>query len=327
MAIGITGHNLMVVGPRCWSHLQTGVGGFNYTVNYFAENIYFWSPRVFGCFDPGNKKCYSGSGTTITDFVSGVTFSTFGNSGDVTFKTEAMGCFELTGNGYIESTNKKYETTNVTSEGRFYPGFALDFWVYCATGHTQEEAILQFGEDDNGTFKNGFKIIRNHGATTTAKRTGRILVFDKYGGITGSNSRTGFFPQDEWVHVVIGINFSSGTNRTFATCDGSIVNSATNFEISPINFTFSLDPTNIPDPIDMTKPKKLTIGKADGITGQLNGKIGLLKVYEGPVFMGSILKDFSDTNTGEYILPGLATLNHAAFAKRYGHPETYPTFR
>jgi hypothetical protein len=304
--------------------MQTGIAGNNYLPGYFAENFTFWSPRVFGCFDPGNKKCYSGSGTTITDFVSGVTFSTFGNSGDVTFKTEAMGCFELTGNGYIESTNKKYETTNLKSDGRLYDGFALDFWIYCATGHTQEEAILQFGEDDNGTFKNGFTLVRTHGATTTAKRICRISMFDRYGGITASTSRTGFFPEDEWIHVVIGIHYPAGnTTSGFASCVGSVTNSLTNFEINALEFTFLLS-SAVPDPIDMTKPKKLTIGKADGITGQLNGKIGLLKVYEGPVFRQYMLPDFTNQDTGEYVLPGFATLNHAAFAKRYGHPETYP---
>lgn len=313
MAIGITGQNHGVVGPRTYVHDRK----YNLTT-------------VFGCIDPANKKSYPGSGNTITDFISGVTFSTFGNSGDVTFKTEAMGCFELTGNGYIESSDKKYEMFRFQNS-EINGGYGVEFWIYATTGHTQQEAILQFGQDDNGVFKNGFKLIRNFGPTVANKRTLQILLYDRFGGLTGTigvaGSNNGGIVENEWCYIVVGDADPQGSG-IFRTLEGVVCAPPVKYDL--VTFANRLYPSqnsSTPPVVEQQVPRKLTIGKADGITGQFRGKVGFVKVYEGALYTVNVLKDIDDQNTGEYVLPGLVTLNQAAFAKRYGHPDDYLNYR
>lgn len=304
MAIGITGNGRITVCPRIWAH------SFHPITPSDVSNLRTF---VSGCVDVANKKCYTGSGTTITDFVSGVTFSMYGNSGNVVFKTDNVGILEITGNGYVSSNEKKY----------FFPGnestcgFALDFWVYAATGHTQEEGILQFGEYDGGTFKNGIKIYRRYSPTSaTLRRQLRVEVYGS-GGVMSSftTASQGHFYADEWNHISfslsmqrIGIPFEEFAGYNIQLRSKTIREILENDDAGS-----NTDSSAFAASQGLEVNRFLKIGQVDGITGNFKGKFGAIKLYNN--FATNF--DTLDPDASDAILPSTGKKNYKALAPRY----------
>lgn len=330
MAIGITGQNHGVVGPRSWPHVQSYGGN-----NYFGADYF---PVISACVDVANPKCYSGSGNTITDFVSGVTFSIYGNSGDVTFKTDNGGILEITGQGYIESTNTQYQFLDSDNEFFSNKGFALEFWMYAATGHTQNESILQFGQIDNGVFKNGIKLIRNYNpASVNSSRLFRVETYDNQGNMQSStfnstdNSVFGPLYSNEWTYVQItesvqisipGVSYFK-TNYLLAkskTINRIMLQTRNNVDnlFHRVNASWTIIQPETEYKSEANRILK--IGKVDGVTGFFRGKIGALKIYNKSVrvFDDEDFKDPEDPESGlVYFAHKPATLNYHGLAPRY----------
>lgn len=270
MAIGISGTNSnsssveVSVGPIPYVHRKgkSILGGVNLV------------DVLIGCFDPGNKKCYSGGGTSATDFISGNDYTITGDSNsDIAFLNNNAGTLQLTGGGHIKC-NGSYSPSIGSLSGNL-----IEMWFWPATGPTQEEGLFEFRKNNNGTYENGYSI---HRLATGSKRTLIMRGYGNDGTIYNTSPTTltdAIFP-DTWNHMIFQEFRNDPTGSRFRFFSILIRSQYHEYFQSAGNYQpgFSgLDPENYDDPA----PKELRIGKVSGITGTFHGKIGLCKVVNG----------------------------------------------
>lgn len=281
MAIGISGTNSnsssvqVSVGPAGFVHRRDKEG-------IFSTDITNTSPFLIGCFDPGNKKCYSGGGTSATEFISGINYTITGNANsDTIFKTDNLGIIEITGDGYIKS-NGSYPQAKSSVLGE---SNTIEFWFWPATGATQEEAIIQFRKNNGTNYENGFTLTRTIGATTSLRRGMRITTYANNGLPTsGSGIQSNALWLNTWNRVILA-SFRNTNIDTFRIYYLNVVSPYHTFN----RFDATISAIGIPRGTgagewDQESNLELTIGKADGVTGTFRGKIGYVKIYKGQIF-------------------------------------------
>lgn len=293
MAIGISGTNNDVfsteisVGPAGIVHYkyQNALIDMTNTSNYYII--------LSGCFDPANRKCYSGGGTSATDFVSGVNYTITGNADtDTVYKSDNVGIIEITGGGYIKSDVGYKIPQFTTISGVNEPVFTTNFWFWPATGPTQETAILQFRKYEGGAYGSGWAITmgRNRFNSTTIRRLS-FYVYNNSGQVIsvgtpiGQTSTETPMLLDEWNNIFY--RESTYDNGFTISYQGDLVvkNRINRTPSLPSSFIGANSAAIIiggnSNEYSLTGFREFTIGKADGITGTFRGKIGCLKNYDG----------------------------------------------
>lgn len=277
MAIGISGTNSnsssvqVSVGPAGFVHSKDKRG-----INS-GVNINDSSPILVGCFDPANRKCYSGGGTSATDFISGINYTITGDANnDTVYKPDNVGIIEITGGGYIRS-NGSYKHNQ---SGNFGESNSLEIWFWPSTGPNQDEAIFQFRKKESGAYKNGYTLYRR--ATGNNRGIG-INAYQNDGSLVNTNTVGNAIWLNTWNRILISdfrINFDA-TPRIY------------HMEIiSPYHRYVNTGNTLISNMLqgdnaaqyDILSERELTIGKADGVAGTFHGKIGCVKIFNGIVF-------------------------------------------
>lgn len=272
MAIGVSGTNSNSTSVQ----VSVGPAGF---VHYRNQRSLPSSPledSIFlsGCFDPANRKCYSGGGTSATDFVSGINYTITGNAnGDTIYKSDNAGIIEITGGGYIKS-NGGYEHTS-----GFYDAQSIELWLFPATGATQEETLFQLRKYEGGSYKNGYTLTRRR--ISGNPRGIAIYPFDNQGLLDRVSTINNALWLNEWNRILIN---DWNLNELYRYFEIEIRSPYHTFYTSGNSSYADLVTGGKPGEYSITGEKELTIGKAEGITGTFRGKVGCIKIYEGPFF-------------------------------------------
>lgn len=285
MAIGISGTNSNVssvevsVGPGPWNHQIP-------TIPYRT--------RLASCIDAGNRKCYSGNGSTARDFVAEVNLTLYNG---VSYLNDNVGCFQLTAGAYLESS----QSYSFDGSASSYPGFTIDAWIYPSSGLTQDETILAFREISGTDTINGIVIRRRKLQTSDT-----AIAIDFYHDDPDDRTRIatttlqGALIENSWNNITF-YDTRISSEESFRIYSGRVIAGqipiTTSGNYSIIRSSFYNDDT----------ARTLSIGKAEGITGTFRGKIGLCRIYDHPVF--------TEEPSGSEIFPW--DKNYAVFSPRY----------
>lgn len=289
MAIGISGTNSnsssvqVSVGPAGFVHTKDIQGFLSIPSESGLRTI------LIGCFDPANRKCYSGGGTSATDFISGINYTITGNSNnDTIYKPDNVGIIELTGGGYIRS-NGSYKQNRFTSVGG--ESNTVEIWIWPSTGPTQDEAILQLrNKNSSGEYKNGYTLFRRFFGNN---RQLRIEGYRNDGQSVGfTNIATNALWLDTWnrIHIYDWRTNNDSTSKIFDI----YIKSPYHEYVSTNTLTVAVLQGTDAKQYDINVERELTIGKAEGTTGTFHGKIGCTKIFEGPIFSNN--NDSPETN-------------------------------
>ena len=151
MAIGVSGTNDNMFSTQ----ISVGPAGFVHNKSktdlLFLSDYSTFYTLLSGCFDAANRKCYSGGGTSATDFVSGINYTITGNAdSDTVYKSDNAGIIEITGGGYIKSSDG-YKVPPFSTGTFTRPLFTTNLWFWPATGSTQETGLYQLRKYENGS--------------------------------------------------------------------------------------------------------------------------------------------------------------------------------
>jgi hypothetical protein len=308
MAIGISGTNSnsssveVSVGPMAWVHIKDP--------RFVAKSLDTPNQSfLYGCFDPGNKKTNAYGGTSGIDYVSGFSYTITGSANNYAqFKSENLGIIELTGDGYIKS-DSSYQSSFGSDENQF------EFWLWPATGPTQEQAIFQFRKNDGGTYKSGFTLVMRGGIGNN--RQIRLLGYRNDGTLSSVGPSTGGLSNalflNTWNHIIIHNNHQPGVDFS-----GLGIRIRSPFHEYYIGTQF-LDDIGLPGTnsteYELSAPRELMIGKADGITGTFRGKIGCCKIFNGLISLATYDPENDEpNNVGHAQYPVIA---YNSLAPRY----------
>ena len=277
MAIGISGTNSnsssvqVSVGPAGFVHSKDIKGIIEGT------NIFNTPPILVGCFDPANRKCYSGGGTSATDFISGINYTITGDANnDTIYKPDNVGIIEITGGGYIRS-NGSYKHNQ---SGSFGESNTLEIWFWPSTGPNQDEAIFQFRKKESGAYKNGYTLYRR--ATGNNRGIG-IDAYSNDGSFVNTSTINNAIWLNTWNRILI-YDYRISNDNSARIYNMEIVSPYhryVNTGSSPASIFAQGDKAA---QYDILSERELTIGKADGVAGTFHGKIGCVKIFNGGIF-------------------------------------------
>lgn len=278
MAIGISGTNSnsssvqVSVGPAGFVHKKDKVGIEQ------GVNINDTSPILVGCFDPANRKCYSGGGTSATDFISGINYTITGDANnDTVYKPDNVGIIEVTGGGYIRS-NGAYKHNQSGSFGG--ESNTLEIWFWPSTGPNQDEAIFQFRKKESGAYKNGYTLYRK------AIANNRVIAIDAYqndGSLVNTNTAGNAIWLNTWNRILI-YDYRIGVGNSFRIYNMEIVSPYHRYVNTGVSLNTGIIGGDKAAQYDILAERELTIGKAEGVAGTFHGKIGCVKIFNGCVF-------------------------------------------
>jgi len=308
MAIGISGTN-----SNGYSSVEVSVGPAGVTHKKDKNGLLLFgnTPELIlsGCFDPANPKCYSGGGTSATDFVSGINYTITGNSNnDAFYKSDNLGIIEVTGNGHIRG-NGEYESSQI---GGIDGSNTIEMWFWPATGPTQEEAIFQFRKNDSGSYENGYTVVRRAIGNNRAIRIFLYTNDGNYFDTVASISNAIFL--DTWNQILI-YDLRNGPEATFRIFALRIKSAYHEYTNNSVTVVLSSGSGKDPNQYDETASRELAICKAEGITGTFRGKIGCAKIYNGPMFNNNGNPEIDPENVNGYTQLWNAT--YQCLAPRY----------
>jgi hypothetical protein len=278
MAIEVTGTNSngyssveVSVGPAGWTHKKDKIG-------LIPSPIGQLDVVLSGCFDPANRKCYSGSGPTATDFVSGINYTITGNSNnDTIYKSDNLGIIEVTGNGYIKA-NGSYSPNDTPGIGG---SNTIEMWFWPSTGPAEEQAIFQLRKNNNGSYENGYTVVRRAIGNNRSINIYKYTNDGNYFVTVASISNAIFL--DTWNQIII-YDFRLDPGSRFRLFRLGIKSAYHEYISNLLSVSFEDGSNQEPNGYDDFAPRELTICKAEGITGTFKGKIGCTKIYQGIVF-------------------------------------------
>lgn len=144
--------------------------------------------------DPNNPKCYSGSGTTVTDYINGLTGTLY--------------------NG-VTHTSEGFVLDGVNQHISFPHNSAYNM----ETGWTQSIWIKRQGPVDSGTFSKFFSKWENYFISLTSGGSATAALYSAIG--TGSGHSTSGVgrdtetPLDQWVYITSAYDEASGSNELY----------------------------------------------------------------------------------------------------------------
>jgi hypothetical protein len=284
MAIGVSGTNSnstsvqVSVGPTTHVH-RTGITPFN--IDTFLS--------IIGCFDPANRKCYSGGGTSANDFIYGNTFTITGSSNSyTTYKSENVGIIEVTGDGHIKGNGGYLTNQNAGLIG----SNAIELWFWPATGPTQEEAIIQLRKNDNGSYKNGYTVVRR---SVGNNRSLNIYAYQNDGTFTDDvGTLSNAIWQNTWNQIILS-DFRISSDQRFRLFRIYVKSPYHVYENNSLSVTFPSPAGEDDDQYNDAVLREWSIGKAEGITGTFKGKIGCAKIWSG-IILNTDSLDITEPN-------------------------------
>lgn len=208
--------------------------------------------------DPGSKRCYPGSGTTVTDLVSGRTGTM---SGGMTVNSAGEFVFDGTddkidmGNSYIDQS--EYTMSQANSH------YTLEAWIYV--------------ESSQGTTTNADSIIGNTSSIGVGMQVGinGSVPRINFAARSTSNFYSSDFSYNEWVHVVYSHQQGSYT-RIFLNGALDVTSSATSYNINSGSYG------------------NITIGNSSSrVTGFFDGKMGPLSIYNRGLTDAEMVQNFN----------------------------------
>lgn len=208
--------------------------------------------------DPGSKRCYPGTGTSVTDLVSGRTGTM---SGGVTVNSSGEFVFDGTddridmGNSYINQS--EFTMSQVDSD------YTLEAWIYVETSQ--------------GTTTDADSIIGNTSSIGVGMQVGVSggLPRVNFAARSTSNFYSSTFNYNEWVHVCFAHQQSSFT-RIFLNGVLDVTSSSASYSILAGSYG------------------NITIGNSSSrVTGYFDGKMGPLSIYNRGLTDAEMLQNFN----------------------------------
>jgi len=225
--------------------------------------------------DPGKIASYPGSGSTVTDLVSGIT----GTMSNVGFETSTCGVFSFAGSGRID-----FPRTNFGNQ------FTLSVWVKPTTNSVDIQTI--FANAGNGFGSNGFKAFWGYNGIT------KMVLENGNGGAgaQGKSSNSDVVP-GEWQHLVYA--FNKDTNQITMYRNGTSI---------------AVQAVNVGMRSDANTDQNWWLGAMSGTSYAMNALIGVVKVYSTVLSSAEVTEDYNSTSaryTATPTCPGPAPTNTA----------------
>jgi len=225
--------------------------------------------------DPGKIASYPGSGSTVTDLVSGIT----GTMSNVGFETSTCGVFSFAGSGRID-----FPRTNFGNQ------FTLSVWVKPTTNSVDIQTI--FANAGNGFGSNGFKAFWGYNGIT------KMVLENGNGGAgaQGKSSNSDVVP-GEWQHLVYA--FNKDTNQITMYRNGTSI---------------AVQAVGVGMRSDANTDQNWWLGAMSGTSYAMSALIGVVKVYSTVLSSAEVTEDYNSTSaryTATPTCPGPAPTNTA----------------
>jgi hypothetical protein len=210
--------------------------------------------------DPANTSSYPGTGSTVTDLVSGIT----GTMSNVEYETSTCGVFRFPGNGSI-----LFPITDFGTQ------FSLSAWVYVDNDVANINTLMSNAGPGGGS--SGFKLTWNSWGANDKK----MVIEDGGGGAGKTSSTSAQITVNEWQHLVYTFDKTTGlvtmyrNGSAVATDGGAFVSGAgtnQNWWLGSMGGSGSL---------------------------AMNGKLGVVKIYSN-VLTGSQVTTDMNLNSARY---------------------------
>ena len=210
--------------------------------------------------DPANTSSYPGTGSTVTDLVSGIT----GTMSNVGFETSTCGVFNFAGSGRID-----FPRTNFGNQ------FTLSVWLKPTTNSVDIQTI--FANAGNGFGSNGFKAFWGYNGIT------KMVLENGNGGAgaQGKSSNSDVVP-GEWQHLVYA--FNKDTNQITMYRNGTSI---------------AVQAVNVGMRSDANTDQNWWLGAMSGTSYAMNALIGVVRVYSS-VLTGSQVTTDMNLNSARY---------------------------
>jgi len=210
--------------------------------------------------DPANTSSYPGTGSTVTDLVSGIT----GTMSNVGFETSTCGVFNFAGSGRID-----FPRTNFGNQ------FTLSVWLKPTTNSVDIQTI--FANAGNGFGSNGFKAFWGYDGITK-------MVLENGNGRAGAQGKSSNSDvvTGEWQHLVYA--FNKDTNQITMYRNGTSI---------------AVQAVYVGMRSDANTDQNWWLGAMGGTSYAMNALIGVVKVYSS-VLTGSQVTTDMNLNSARY---------------------------
>jgi hypothetical protein len=210
--------------------------------------------------DPANTSSYPGTGSTVTDLVSGIT----GTMSNVGFETSTCGVFNFAGSGRID-----FPRTNFGNQ------FTLSVWLKPTTNSVDIQTI--FANAGNGFGSNGFKAFWGYDGITK-------MVLENGNGRAGAQGRSSNSDvvTGEWQHLVYA--FNKDTNQITMYRNGTSI---------------AVQAVYVGMRSDANTDQNWWLGAMGGTSYAMNALIGVVRVYSS-VLTGSQVTTDMNLNSARY---------------------------
>jgi hypothetical protein len=226
--------------------------------------------------DPGKIASYPGSGSTVTDLVSGIN----GTMTNVGFETSTCGVFSFAGSGRID-----FPRTNFGNQ------FTMSVWVKPTTNDTEIQTIFANAGPGSGSY--GFKAFWGYNGITK-------MVLENGGGgrsvDQGKSSNSDVVP-GEWQHLVYA--FNKDTHQITMYRNGTSI---------------AVQAVGVGMRSDAGTDQNWWLGTMGGTSFPMYALIGVVKIYSTVLSSAEVTEDYNSTSaryTATPTCPGPAPTNTA----------------
>jgi len=227
--------------------------------------------------DPGAIASYPGTGSTVTDLVSGIT----GTMTNVGFETSTCGVFSFAGSGRID-----FPRTNFGNQ------FTMSVWVKPTTNDTEIQTIFANAGPGSGSY--GFKAFWGYNGITK-------MVLENGGGgrsvDQGKSSNSDVVP-GEWQHLVYA--FNKDTHQITMYRNGTSI---------------AVQAVGVGMRSDAGTDQNWWLGTMGGTSFPMYALIGVVKIYSTVLSSAEVTEDYNSTSaryTATPTCPGPPPTNTAA---------------
>lgn len=245
-------------------------------------------PSLCFSFDALNTKCYSGSGTTFTEIVSGQTGTATTASGGTLALDSTLGSSHLKFTNTNDATRAAYISfpVNITSNsgGVYVPQGSTatwNWWHYFQDAGDVDHP--NYGWETGSSWNGVAGFVFGTGFGTDGPRWG--IAGEDYTVYNETGSTTGDYRQNEWQNYCVTFNGNDSSNAVKTYLNGTLVDER------------NVGSTN--KVIQATNTNNLFIGATNSRGGNWNGYMDIVQMYEATL-NASEVKELYNSYKGRF---------------------------